>query len=900
MGRIQPFNRLELLSSDFDFVQSTKSDQIKNWIKDQISQPGILPITDFKAFDDMQKHLPNRFPIILGTLASTITVGAATPISASDKYIAYDADGERIQLPENDQVTFKADTPIITTTGVTGSPTTPFSTGRIDILTPNIPGAGSEERFVFIAHLEVTKTLALPPDHENIPPTGIGSATNNRRPVTGVDSKQGIAYAHHKIDGYRIYVALPGEVDTSGAFPVITSLDDNNDHNPLNPNPNTTFPNFANAIYIGKYSVNSAGVVSSIQPSGTTTDTTRPILRLKPIEVVQIPDVTEIRDFTDPDNPIDLLTYQTGTFISVNEHISTIGTGTVTPRNPHGNQVSDFTAGQLEPDLAAFQAQGFSNGILDDSIETRFHPSNAPLNTTALQMDASVGTGVINGAFTGTSVKFAAPANAATPTIFRSGLFDARVEIKQLNQSGPLQLVYVEGTRLEVLSPTLTDAGVDTTIDGFIPFSAADQPTEGTYTIFVMQDPDPANPNVALLGVAQTKNADGSPGADSLDRNRFVIAEVYWRPGAGPPVIQRGKFNTVAEVLDKRSTGLVGTTEISTSAQSDPNAGLLAQQTFYNILQNPDFRIATVVDGTIPDNWNVINTAGTLALTIVDKTDTTLTGVVGGTNPGPKTDFGGEVVLTPAGTALDVLMESNINRLKPNTVYTLSFWMRMLALDIPYTMSASLFNTAGLIGVAKTIDSNKNVTTWQRMAVSFTTTTVNLDDANNRLVLSFANPSLGTGAQTVHITSVSLVEGEWTTSYTIPRIYQGEIFMWDKNTACPPGSEEVTNLQGKYPIGATGVAPLTVGVGSGVSQTNFIQTMNGTIAGATAATFTGSVGNHNHGITGGGAIQAGGGFGPTTSHDGGHFHTIGVIGVTGTATVNATLSQYVVKFCRRL
>lgn len=749
MRRTTLHNRFDLTTGSLDFIQDG-IEVVRDRLKDRIKEPGILVTADALA-TDVQAYLSTVFPITF--LGSTISVGPGA-ITAPSIHIAYDADGERIELPAGDTVDFKADTPILTTTGVTG--TTPFSTGRLSILTPNIPVSGTEDRFVFIAYLSVVKTEALPPDHENIPPDPYAGATNARQPLLSIDELLGVARAHQRIDGYRIYVALPGEVDVSGPIPILSSLDAANDHNPHTPAANTSFPNFTSALYIGRYIIASTGVITNLEPTGASSDTPRPLLQIRPAETVRVPLESEVRTPDTPDG-VDLLTYANEQSVSLLEHVSAIGTGDVSARNPHGMQVADLTAGLIEPELATFQGQGFMDGLLDTRIETGelhptgVHPSNNPIETDALETVA-----VSNTAFTfDNALNFATAAGA--PAAF-SGLFDSRIEFTQMNLSGTEQILYAGGTRLDTVRPRLQDAlllGVPLGgVNPFVPFSAATEPVEGNYVIFASPDPD--NPNVALLG----KAIEGT----DLDDDRFVIAKVYWIPST--TTLQREQFETSAAVVDLRSSGLVGTPQVSTEGQGHAYRGLMSQQVFQNLLKNGGF---TNPGGASPPSfdastWTAFNTTGTITPTVItNATDGTLIT----DNPGPKTTRATKLVFATA-AGHDTALKGVVVKLKPDTVYTLAFEVRILDATNPLALSVHLRDNVGtgVVSDVFKIGLDRSLTTWQRVAVPLITTSgISAMEINSGgfLHIRFQNLTGNAfpGTPDIYITNVVLVEGEW-------------------------------------------------------------------------------------------------------------------------------------------
>lgn len=842
MSFIDVFNRFEALSSDWDFFQNGTADEIKGRLRDRMEQPGILPDVDAKSFD-LQKFLPTKFPITTPATGQ-IDVGPLTAIVGSDRHTAYDPDGERVDFPVGDAVVFKADTPIITTTGITGSTATPFSTGRLAVPVPNLPLAGTESRYVFVAYLRVVNTELLPPDHENIPPNPFSGATGHRKPITGIDELQGIAYAHQLIDGYRVYIALPGEVDDTGAYPILVTLDPNNDLNPHKPGPNTSFPNFANAIYTGRFTTDTVGNVTDIQPSDSQADTPRPMLSFRPIERVRIPAKDEIQDLTDPANPIDLLIYQEGSEVSTREHIQALGTGAASARNPHAQAVGDFTQGQATPDNIEYQRESDGDGIYDVN-----QPSNSQLDTTALV------TTVVSGSISVTAtidpiIRTEGPASTGQ----FSGQLDARLEVIQLIDG---QSVYINGIRVTKIRPVLNDAPPLAGDKGIIPFAdAAGTPadTEGNYVIFIQSSEDGRvtvddvevssvimAPGDGVLG--KVFLSAGQTSKDVLKPFQFPIAQVYWNKTQQR--IQRTKYDSTAAVIDLRSSGLLKKPQVSTEGFIDPTKGIMALSVYENILTNADFALASgvgvadVKDQT-PWYWSTkpSGTIGTITPTII--TPTSIPDPVFNTEEGPRSQTGVKVSCTvPVGNNYLHSILSPLPELKPNTIYTISAWGKILNTSTNRLTVSTRFANKGstvsmTVGDYRTLDLIRDSSSWQRAVVAVKTNsspdTSILDPANvniSALELKFENletDNTPTDPTDFYFANIVVVEGDWTSGFVGPKVHSGEIFLWDKTTSCPPGSVEVTDLRGRVPVGAnppTGGSMDVSTVSGAAQQTTF-------------------------------------------------------------------------------
>ena len=946
MRFIDVFNRFEALSSDWDFLQQEVSqEEIRERIKDRIEHAGILPDVGAKTAD-MAKFFPTKFPISSPSVGN-INVGPATAVIANDPHIAYDQDGERVEIPEGDAVTFKADTPIITTTGVNGSPRTPFSTGRLTIPVPNIPGGANEERFIFVAYLQVVRTeslislnpspppLFLPPDHENIPPMAYASATSARKPITGIDENLGTVYTHHLINGYRIYIALPGEVDTTGDFPIISSLDASNEHNPDN---GATFLNFASAIYIGKFTVQGGGSgnVSLIEPSGALTDTPRPFLTLRALEGTEIPAQADVQDLTDPANPVALATYAEGDVRTSREHIQARGTGSVSAFNPHAQSVSDLTQGQATPDNIEYQKESMGNGLIDS---TTFE--NSIVGSTALSMTIVTSVTVLTG--------------TVDPIIRRDGAVSTGQFTGQadnyLNVIQPIsgQALYIDGLRVETVIPVLNDADPLSGTNGFIPFadgSGNPNDTEGDYVIFVRASESgtitesPVNIPAGVGVLGKVKLGVGQRAENVLLSNEIEIAQVYWNTTASPSRIQKSKYDSSAVVVDLRSEGLVQKPQISTKGFADARNGIAAKSVYENVVANGGFSMSITLGsdptGLAPESWVFTGSIGTIAGLIIANTDQA--------EIGPRSQFICQIDCTlPVGVNFNGKAVSPAPELRPNTVYTISGWVKVITPSTNrISISARFATKAGVdlnVGSYKSFELLRGVSDWQRVAVVVKTSSLPdmsiVDPASaavSAVDLKFENldtDNTPADPSTFYVSDVVALEGDWVTGFVGPKVHSGEIFMWDATDTCPPGSVEVSGLQGRVPVGSfTGMA---VGVTGNSQQSSFsiplVGSTDSTIPSMSGVVLIPAEGTSNHrhivhtpkifdvesGGSGRGMHLAGTADGVELQWtgfngavlDGAHAH-IGAVIISGGGHVHALtavtvdLGEYAVLFCRRL
>jgi hypothetical protein len=876
---IAPFNRFEVLSSDLEFMQAAQSnidpllpDGALDRFKDKTDKPGIV-IPAGATVADIQNGIAAQF---------TITDSGGGNIDV-DLGQAYDSDGERIVIQSGDTVTFDANAPNFTTDGISGGGT-PFSTGRIDIPPGGTPG-DNNIRFVFISHLPVVRTLALPPDHES-KDGDISGATDNRKPITGLDAEQGVAYAHHIIDGYKIVVVEVAAITTDSENVPQLVAD-------------------STAIFIGRYVSDSPSTVGGIVHSDATYR--RPILRVRPHVAVKIDSA---------DKPV---LYADGQFVTYKEHITAIGSGVIKPTNPHGIDLIDLITTSLEPTLAAFQDEAMGNGLTDKGIEALARPINSPIDPSQFAANVTI-------SVTGIDV-FSATIRAGSATggvvTLDAKAYEKMVRVDQLSS---VQRIYVDGDRLTSLSPTIAEITGGGGDDGIVPFSTntPSPDTTGLYKIFVMVDPD--NAGVGLLG----KVLDTA----SLDEDRFLLVKVYW-DGTNVTLIKSEFNESVASPQDFRNFGVINTPQIATEAIRHATKGLLAQQVFANSLGNADFRLAADA-GTYADSdvwgWTADATVGSIVRTRSTSPPDSFAN-------GPKTDMGLKVDLTKSGEDLDVgLFGELIAPIKPNTKYTITAWLLVTSgnnvnMQVDYMQDE---DNKGISVTTGAQDISLNATDrdsqWKRVAVPIITNAsasvtkgTEATPKPHLLKIRFhkGNSDIVTlNDGDIYLASVVILEGEWVANYIGPRCYSGEIFMWDRSASCPPGSIEVTAMRGRLPVGDWDAGGANIGdTGGATPQTGFSPAGNligtalsGTASGAMSGSITvatGVDGAHGHLP---GTSQAGFGAAPvawvaidplsahqhnlTNQPFSGNMSSLAISGTVNNDGVD--MPEYAVRFCRRL
>jgi hypothetical protein len=175
------------------------------------------------------------------------------------------------------------------------------------------------------------------------------------------------------------------------------------------------------------------------------------------------------------------------------------------------------------------------------------------------------------------------------------------------------------------------------------------------------------------------------------------------------------------------------------------------------------------------------------------------------------------------------------------------------------------------------------------------------------LVFQIQQGGIAMTAGQLSLTNIQLTEGEWIPGYMGSKyVPSGGIILWDYNTTCPAGYQEITALADRFPVGAGAVA---VGAGAG------------TFNPAGTAFVTGAGSSHNHSVPSvdsgvelalGAALDPsillavpfGGGIGGPQFVNPKHKHNVPG-GTTGneaahTHPVTVTSPYYGVKFCRAI
>jgi hypothetical protein len=800
---------------------------------------GIVRRNDFMAALNIPvsptRTVPNlpwsilEFPIVFDTERGEISIGAGSTKTGPNRVtggVAYDVNGERIAIEEDATATIVANP----------DGNSPVFTGNIDIpltLTGTTGGCAVNPSvlgtyYVWIEYAEDADS-------------------------TYVDvAKDGTVHYPKILDGWRIRltgtpIAPSGDGVSIFLAKVVWSV---------------SFPGTL-STFDGEVSQEGNGNLLSTIPTAIAGEPKRvySLIRDRQVEI-QI-DSTEDRTQK----------YANGMRLSLHEHINAVGSAEPTPNNPHGLTLNDIPGGTSEPKATILAQEGLSHGIVDRALS-----NNSPvIQTSAIQTNIENSTLQPSGL----------DANALIGTGVNSALQRAWVRVKAL---GPNQSVFVAGTRLKRLYPTLrnSDLSFDPSIDpndpdsgdGWVGFSTApgniDPP--GTYRIFGQLGNVGGTDVLLLRKVLLDDLTDTSP---PLGLDEIEICLVYWGGVSDANLYFDQLKNDDKTTVEKRSAGLVGPGQISTDAKMHPNIGLLSREVFANLIGNSAFQFdkpnpsgqfpgwQSYISGPLLPNTNITQVTHTLDSTLVTGGPGALTGV--------KLDIvGGQT------TGTTKLYAEIDRKLKPNAYYGISFW---------YKADSSAWNCRVRVGInANNTGSNASVITtgspiglpldllvvadnaWHR--ASFVVQTKNDGSVSpaNDYYLEFRfdapNPTefpTGSAAVPFYLTNVQVTEGEWIPGYMGSHyVPSGAIILWDRTNTCPPGFEEITSASGKFLVGANAfVAPAASGgpnfnpSGSLLTSTNGTHThdltytpdnaQNG-VGESTVNTPTESAGGHSHSI----------------------------------------------------
>lgn len=524
--------------------------------------------------------------------------------------------------------------------------------------------------------------------------------------------------------------------------------------------------------------------------------------------------------------------YAEGERHTLADHGNAIGSGTVTPKNPHALALVDIPGGTAEPKATTNLKESLTNGFLDFDLDQNSPSAQSSAGLPTIEQNSLTPAGLNSDTILGTGID--------------STVKDAWVRVHTL---GAQQVAYLTGIRLKRLYPSLretSDHTSDPSIDpadadsgdGWIGFSSVSGSADpvGTYRLF--GQPATLNGQDVLLVNKELLSAYPSTIPD-LAAGLLPIGQVYWD---GNDLYRDSLKAQVAtnlaenKPIDNRTLGLVGPAQLSTDLKQQALRG----QTPQNLIGNSSFMFNKV--STQFPGWAIDATSGAGYLpnaAIVQLTSGTDPLLVSG---GPGALFGAILTPTAGQTTGTTKLYAQIGYLKPNTYYGLAFWYR----------ADSGWNSRVRVGIA---DGNSGspasvITTgspypgpldvnvlddgvYHQATLVVKTNSLVVDDLTGKyyLELEFDATALATVAgKAFRITNVQVTEGEWIPGYmsqSDPSV--GSLLFFDDRTTCPPGSREATEFRGLAVMGynPSGTGNITPGLSRGTPVTD--ATSNGNI-----------------------------------------------------------------------
>jgi hypothetical protein len=734
---VTPFNRLEITSGTLNRIQDGKDELIIQRLVDAILQPGIAIPSGSNARD-----VENAFDATTTVPQFTITAVGADKVTVGPG-VAYDEDGNRIELVSGDVTVFNPNAPLftVTITGVSAiqpaAGPIPYSTGRVSAFDRGAgppyttPDTSDGERFVFVRYQEVVLTKATPSNHAAATQIATtiaiaGGDPDTKKPLTELDEKEGLVYAPHRVDGYEVVIVeLAGLTVPSQGVPNTPVLAAD-----------------TSAVYVGRYTL-TAGIAGSVILNDT--DRPRHLLRLRPREVGVVQSDPTKRPAT----------YDLDQAKTLEEHVAALGTGVVSPTNPHGLAITDITGGGEEPLNTLYQSEVMGDGIIDPAV-TR----NAPIPT----------------------VSALAPNIVNTPAMG----FNAYVQFSVAAGKA----VYIAGHRVDVTD--ILGNGPVVVNQVTMGFTAE---TTGTYVLYLHLD---------TIAVSTTLEKASTLPANTATNFYFPLVTVFWN---GTTTILKQQFRNSAVDLpagsggaavetpplpvEARRFGLVTPRQLATDAISNPDAGFFANEIFTNRLHNSAFydRWGGVVNSFLqattfsapfltanqPHGWDKIDFTTDPGITL--GTIPTMAVIDGTTDPllrttGPKLDAALKLTFVAgAGPNLDVRIRGKVSDLKPDTTYLVTGWIKLTS---PGAIGTAVPTTINVLGgfvdstgtfratAYQTMPFVNNTTAYQRISALVKTTSL-VDVLNDhRLELRFATQSFAPiQLADIYLADWSVTEGEW-------------------------------------------------------------------------------------------------------------------------------------------
>jgi hypothetical protein len=719
--KVTPFNRLEITSGVLDRVQDNKDELIANQLKDRILQPGIQVPAGTSA-SGIEAGLLTQFAISIVT--NQVNIGQG---------VAYNAAGDRIEIPLGDSTAFNPNAPVFTAMigAIPIQPAAgpiPYSTGSQNVL----GAAGTNvDRFVFVQYLQVVRTVSYPgtPSNHYTPSGSVitlaSGDSNAKKPLLELDGKTGLIWAPHRTDGYKVTVAALTDLSPSsqpvGETPILTA-------DPT-------------AIYIGRFSLDGGGNPTS--PVLSDSDRPRLILQFRPVEVGTIQIGT--------DRPS---TYATGEQKTLEEHVSATGSGTVTPVNPHALTLGDM--GVTLPDVETVINETMGDGIVDLALSP-----NSPIPASEA-LDPQINATLKQVTFKQVAVG---------QTIYLNGRRYLKINTAtSTSANDPVVIQFVsEGTGV------YTIYGEASAIAGEMTLKKTGADLAAPANTLIIAKVYWYNPTLTLRKSLTRDSSSTAPQPISDDEETPIVRPVDLR--------QFGLITPQQLSTDFLSHPLNG------ARANQTTSNLLYNPDFWQVNSDLDYYGLT----TIPVYWSIadiINTNVGGGSSSQYRADASIVADI--FSSGPKTLYANRIRLpgpiAPGSNLLQTVLKGKVANLKPNTTYTLTGWIKATKRLDPTTKSDTTVAVLARLTDNGTHPATAAFTTmqdllvdgstlsWQRVRVTFTTNAAVTAITNTNLEIHFVNQGIAVPMGSPYIpadfylTNFQLTEGNWVEQFTRPKL----------------------------------------------------------------------------------------------------------------------------------
>jgi hypothetical protein len=759
--KFQTFDLWEPTVEDFDFETQARVNELRRrWVDSHTwgvvrdnAYPVVvnIPVSPINAVPN-RKWIINQFPIKLDVTNGRVSIGEGSTQAPNPTIVggvAYDINGERIAILQDETFDFNNDIPEgkrssgnidipLTLTGVTGD----------CVVNPSVPGT----YYLWMEYLEV----------------------NNITPTVGED---GSVHYPQIMDGYRIRLTADPNAPSGDGVSVF----------------------LAKVVWVGGAGFLTVSDLPGFQSAddGSNFVTTIPTTSGDPKRVYSAARDNTVEIVVDATNKT--VVYASGMLGSLRDHINAIGGGLPTPNNPHGLTLADIPGAGEEPVATNNQNDSFDKGIVD---------KNAPQNSPARLGEALKPSIEVTGLNPTTLDPVATSAGiTTTPKVqwIRVLDLDQDTKVKAAFVLG-FRLIAVYPTLVQTTdhsAPAVPPLSVN---DGWVGFNNAED-TPGVYRIYGTKAALSTGEDVLLLNKALMP---GWPATiPAIPDDQLLIGQVYWdgvtvfrntvEPNTADPV--------ASQPDDQRSLGLVGPQQLSTELKSDPATGGLAAQVFEQQAANSNYALGvlnvTEVDFGV---GQVISSAAAVTAGTDPSVATPPVGAITGrrwtTNSGASGTLGSSEVFHLLKNLKPGRMYGLSFYYKANAAFNVR--LRVGLADANTASPNSLITIDGVSSVEPLDITILNDNQWHRGAVVLQTMpNVNPDPAVLKyLEFMFEQGGVTTTTGQFSMTNIQVTEGEWIPGYMGSKyVPSGAILLWDQSSSCPPGFQEVTNLSGRFPVG---------------------------------------------------------------------------------------------------